>query len=361
MFEESGMKVVLELRQNTSTGRVAGTLDIVGAATQLEGKVEGSRIVIDKMDGQPIAAGGVTIIAENADVLLSIQRRGADPVRWRMTRVGSPPASQPGARAQAGGARGAAPAPAATAPSTGFRNATANEFAGEWHLTAPDNSAGEQAELQISGNSLQGAITAYSRGYFTGNVTVDSRLAVQGTYRNGSFDVRLTNQQSGGTTNATLRMRGEYLVLIIGPNEVAGYAREGRPLESNAQNSAEAVAFVRAIQGRVYSTSQQASGRGGFVGGRVKVAFCSDGSMSYDSSNLGDTGAMPGGGVSMGSTRTRRGRWSVVLYAGAPAVRANWDGTGTSYSLIEYFRVRPAADGRSAVVDGVQLPMTDSC
>jgi hypothetical protein len=263
-------------------------------------------------------------------MLLSIQRRGADPVRWRMTRVGALPASQPGARAQtSGGARAAAPAPSASAPPTGFRNAAANEYAGEWHLTAPDNTGGEQAELQISGNSLQGVITAYSRGYFTGNVTVDSRLAVEGTYRNGSFEVRLTNQQTGGASNGTLRMRGEYLVLIIGPNEVAGY--------------------------------QQASGRGGFVGGRVKVAFCSDGSMSYDSSDLGSTGAMPGGGVSMGSTRTRRGRWSVVLYAGAPAVRADWQGTGTSYSLIEYFRVRPAADGQSAVIDGVPLPRTDSC
>jgi hypothetical protein len=63
----------------------------------------------------------------------------------------------------------------------------------------------------------------------------------------------------------------------------------------------------------------------------------------------------------MGSTMTRRGTWSVVLYAGAPVVRAQWQGTGTSYSLIAYLRVQPEAGGRSIKVDGESLPMTGQC
>jgi hypothetical protein len=51
----------------------------------------------------------------------------------------------------------------------------------------------------------------------------------------------------------------------------------------------------------------------------------------------------------------------VVLYAGAPAVEAHWQGTGTSYSLTRYFRIRPDAAGRSANVDGDDLPLAGRC
>ena len=62
-----------------------------------------------------------------------------------------------------------------------------------------------------------------------------------------------------------------------------------------------------------------------------------------------------------GTSWSRRGTWSVVLYAGAPAVRAEWEGTGTTYSLVDYIRIEPSADGESAVVDGTRLPVTGQC
>ena len=75
---------------------------------------------------------------------------------------------------------------------------------------------------------------------------------------------------------------------------------------------------------------------------------------------MSDVGSVPDGG-SIGNTVTRRGQWGVVLYAGSPAIKAQWQGTGTSYSLTAYFRVRPAASGNSANVDGVDLPLTGRC
>ena len=62
----------------------------------------------------------------------------------------------------------------------------------------------------------------------------------------------------------------------------------------------------------------------------------------------------------MGATRTRRGSWDIVLRAGAPAVRAQWQGTGTSYSLTEYFQIGTSA-GQSAVINGRELPVTGGC
>jgi hypothetical protein len=46
---------------------------------------------------------------------------------------------------------------------------------------------------------------------------------------------------------------------------------------------------------------------------------------------------------------------------GAPAVRADWEGTGTSYGLTHYFRVRPSANGRSALIDGAEVPLAGEC
>ena len=72
-----------------------------------------------------------------------------------------------------------------------------------------------------------------------------------------------------------------------------------------------------------------------------------------------DVGSVPNGDI--GSSRSRRGTWQIVLRAGAPTVRAQWEGTGSSYSLIEYFDVGPSSDGRAATVDGTRLPVTGQC
>jgi hypothetical protein len=244
----------------------------------------------------------------------------------------------------------------------GFRAASPNEFAGEWRMMSDDGTSGEVAELEVSGNSIRGMFTAISRGYFSGRTTVEAQTAMAGSYRSGGFDIQLQNAQGGSTVAGSLRLRGEFLILLVGGKETGGYARPERSLVESAAGSAEAAALARGLSGKIFATSQQAGGRGAFVGSRRKVSFCSDGSMTYDSSNLASTpGSLPGEGVDMGSTVSRRGRWSVVLYTGVPVVRADWQGTGTSYSLVAYFRVRPSVDGRSANIDGIDLPLGGSC
>jgi hypothetical protein len=109
----------------------------------------------------------------------------------------------------------------------------------------------------------------------------------------------------------------------------------------------------------IYSTSSSASGRGAFVGGRVKLALCADGSIAYERSDVATTGGDDA--VDMGSSMSRRGQWDIVLYAGAPAVRAQWEGTGTSYSLTRYFHIEPSRDGSGARIDGVNLGVAGSC
>ena len=244
----------------------------------------------------------------------------------------------------------------------GFRAASASEFAGEWRMVSNDETSGEVAELEVSGNSIRGMFSAFSRGYFSGRVTIESQTSTAGSYRGGGFDIQLQNTQSGVTRAGSLRLRGEFLILFIDGKEVGGYARPGRSLEENATGSTEAATLARSIIGKVFATGRQAGGRGAFVGGRRTVSFCADRSMAYVSSDVASTpGSSPGEGVDMGSTFSRRGRWSVVLYTGVPVVRADWEGTGTSYSLVAYFRVTPSADGRSATVDGAELPRTGSC
>jgi hypothetical protein len=243
----------------------------------------------------------------------------------------------------------------------GLRTASAGEFAGEWRMMSDDETSGEVAELEVSGNSIRGMFSAISRGYFSGRVTVESQTSAAGNYRGGGFDIQLQNTQSGVTRTGSLRLRGEFLILFIDGKEVGGYARPGRSLVESADGSAEAATLARSIIGKVFATGRQAGGRGAFVGGRRTVSFCANGGMAYVSSDVASTGSSGGESVDMGSTFSRRGRWSVVLYTGVPVVRADWEGTGTSYSLVAYFRVTPSADGRSATVDGMPLPMTGSC
>jgi hypothetical protein len=63
----------------------------------------------------------------------------------------------------------------------------------------------------------------------------------------------------------------------------------------------------------------------------------------------------------MGSSVSRRGQWSVVLYAGAPAIMAHWRGTGTSHSLTAYFEVHPEPDGESIELRGQKLRLSGRC
>jgi hypothetical protein len=252
-----------------------------------------------------------------------------------------------------------------TAPATEaqrFRVAAPNDYAGQWRMTSDDETSGEVVELEVSGNSIRGMLTAISRGYFSGRTSVESQFSISGTFRGGGFDIQLQDARGGPVRAASLRLRGEYLIVLVDGNEASGYARPGRSLTESAEGSPEAPGLARRIMGRVFATSRQASGRGAFVGSRRKVSFCADGSMTYESSDLASTpGSLPDAGVDMGSTVSRRGRWSIVLYTGIPVVRADWNGTGTSYSLVAYFRVTPAADGRSANVDGEDLPLGGTC
>lgn len=365
VFEEGGERAVLDLRHDPATRRVTGTLDVAGNAQAVSGRVEASTVIIEMLGGTAIAGRGLTATHEGDAVVLVIQRQGRDPVHWRMTREGGAPSPEPvasGNRGPAGAPAGAGTASAAGA-GTGFRAAAPNEFAGEWQAVSDDQTSAEAVELQVSGNSLRGRITVASRGYFSGRTKVEAQVDLQGTYRNGGFDVRMTDGQSGQTVEATLRVRGAYLVMLRGGHEGAAYARPGQPLVTSAEGSAEAAALARSIAGRIYSASQQAGGRGGAIAGaRIRLALCADQSIAFDASDVASVpGAMPGAGGSIGETVTRRGRWSVVLLAGAPAVRADWRGTGSTYALVAYFRIKPAATGRSAIVDGMELPVTGRC
>jgi hypothetical protein len=127
----------------------------------------------------------------------------------------------------------------------------------------------------------------------------------------------------------------------------------------SAQGSGAAENLARQIAGRIYSSSSQSSGRGAFVGNRVRLALCADGTIAFDVSDVATTGGSDA--VDMGNATARRGAWSVVLYAGIPAVRAEWNGTGSSYSLTRYFRIQPGKEGLSARIDGTDLPVTGSC
>jgi hypothetical protein len=234
----------------------------------------------------------------------------------------------------------------------------ARGFAGRWELTSDDGTSQEIVELEAAGDRVRGTITALTRGYFSGRTTVQWVLRVAGVQQGSVLRLRMWDPEGSeaDAASATAALRGEYLVLR-GPNgSESGYARPGAPLVRDASGSAEAAALAAAVRGRVYALGSQASGRGGaMAGGRVRLALCADGSAAYDASDVATTGA----GGDIGSSTSRRGGWDLVLLAGAPAVRARWQGTGTSYSLTRYFRVVPEAGG--ATVDGVRLPLAGRC
>jgi len=150
-------------------------------------------------------------------------------------------------------------------------------------------------------------------------------------------------------------------VVRFGDNE-RGYARPGQSVVESAAGSIEAAALESAIAGRIYSASSQVASGGAFVGQRVRLALCSDRRIAWD---VSDMASAPGGfsspDLDFGNTVTRRGVWSVVLLAGAPAVRAQWQGTGSTYALTAYFMIRPSENGESAIVDGTRLPFAGTC
>ena len=236
----------------------------------------------------------------------------------------------------------------------------ASAFDGTWQFKVDDGTYEERIELVTSGDQIRGTLTAARHGYFSNRTTTEGTFRVEGTVRGGRASVRVVDQSGGGARDAEIRRRGAYLIVRIGNKDI-GYARPGTPLVQHDENSSEALALVRAVMGKVYETRTQAGGRGAFVGGRTRLALCANGEIAYDESNVATTGPSAGGTSDLGSSLARRGRWTVVLYAGAPTVMARWEGTGSSYSLSAYFDVRPSPDGRSAEVDGTLLPVTGKC
>ena len=250
-------------------------------------------------------------------------------------------------------------------PPAAAQEAAAGDFAGRWEAATEDGTGLHLAELASEGGRVTGTVIRAERGYFSGNVEIKEQLELAGAVRAGMLEFSGTLDDSEGQHLTEARgsafRRGDYLVVRVGTYEVA-LAPPGVPLVLSAERSAEAAALARSVGGREYVSSSQAHGRDAFVGSRVRLALCSDGSVAYSRSDLVATpGGLPGGGVDGGTSWSRRGTWSVVLYAGAPAVRAEWEGTGTSYSLVDYIRIEPAADGKSAVVDGTRLPVTGQC
>lgn len=234
-------------------------------------------------------------------------------------------------------------------------------FVGSWEAVSDDGTNTETAELELADGAVTGIIRSLERGYYSGRVTVNAEVMLRGTPRAGALDLRAWNAQTGSPENAVagraLR-RGDFLIVRIGDGET-GFARPGVAVVRSAEGSSEAASLAQAIAGRIYSASGQSSGRGAFVGNRVQLALCSDGNIAFDVSDLASTGGADG--VDMGDATSRRGKWGVVLRAGTPVVRAQWNGTGSSYSLTRYFRVQPHKDGSGARIDGTDLPVAGTC
>lgn len=355
VYEENGQTVEMTVRHDRASGRATGTFAMLGRSAPFDGVVTGGTLVIQRLGDQRASAqnGMITARFETGALIVTVTQPGQAPVTVAMSRRddAASTASQP-----ATSSGGSTPPPG----SQSFRAGTPSDFAGEWHFASPDGTNEEVIQLAARGSEWTGELTAVEHGYFSRRTTVKARLLFRGTLTNGALQLRFWSADGSPNDSrpATANMRGEFLILSVEGNET-GYARAGRSLVQDAEGSTEAVALARAVTGRVYSRTSQAGGRDGAIAGRrMRLALCGDGSIEYDAS---DVGSAPDGGGSMGSTVTRRGTWSVVLYAGAPTVRAQWRGTGTSYALTAFFHVRPDASGRSANVDGTDLPVTDRC
>jgi hypothetical protein len=242
-----------------------------------------------------------------------------------------------------------------------YDRASIDAFAGSWEATSDDGTSIETAEIETSGGNVSGILRSLERGYFSGRTTLNAEIALSGKLRAGALDIRLWDSNEGESAGAVVGQafkRGEYLIVRVANRETA-YARPGVPLVKSAEGSDAAERFATSVMGRIYSSSSQAQGRGAFAGGRLQLSLCSDGTIAYDASDLASTGG--DAGVDMGSSISRRGKWGVVLLAGSPTVRAEWNGTGTSYSLTRYFRVEPSRDNSAARVDGTELEVSGKC
>jgi hypothetical protein len=363
-YAENGESAELRLEHDTATGRVVGTFVALGKETPISGRADASALVVEQVGDVVASADNGTMagVISGNQVILTISQPGQDPVILPLTRQpGSGSRSTaltPGSMPGAGSDKTPTEPPP---PQDTFTPGGPEAFAGLWEAVSDDGTSIETAELEISGQIVTGAIRSAERGYFSGRVTVNAEVSIRGTPRAGGLDLRAWNTQNGSAESAVTGRavrRGEYLILRIGDGET-GYARPGTPIVQSAEGSAEASALAQAVAGRIYSASTQASGRGAFVGNRVRLALCADGSIDFSVSDLASTGGTEG--VDMGNATSRRGQWSVVLLTGTPVIRAQWTGTGSSYSLTRYFRVQPSDDGSRARVDGTELPATGSC
>jgi hypothetical protein len=356
-----------ELNLNDAgSGRVTGTFSLLGGSAPVDGEVRGSMLVIRSLGGIPTSAENGTMIGrlQSGVLMVTVAQPGVEPVVMPMTRKEGPAGASavaPSAR-RAGKAPGVG-APAANAPDRRDR-ASAEDFAGRWESVSDDGTNREVVELSASGDAVTGTLVVSEKGYYSGQEKVTSEIALRGRLQQGALVVEAWDTEHGSPVNAVAGSavrRAQFLVLRIGNGE-SSFGRPGVALVESAESSPEAAALARAITGRIYSAGGQTGGRGGFVGGRVRIALCADGSMAYDASDVASVpGGLPDGGVDMGSTRTRRGNWGIVLRAGAPVVRAQWEGTGSSYGLTEYFQVRAAPGSRTAVIDGRELTVSGSC
>lgn len=253
----------------------------------------------------------------------------------------------------------AAEAPDTSAAAENLTPSAPEAFAGQWEVASDDGTYIETAEIEVSGGQVTGILRSHERGYYSGRVTVTAEVAMRAVPSAGGLDILAWDVATGSEENGIKGRgfrRGEYLILQIGDGETS-YARPGVSVVKSAEGSAAAEKLAAQIAGRVYSSSTTSSGRGAFVGSRVRLALCADASIAFDVSDLATTGGPDG--VDMGGSTARRGEWGIVLLAGLPVVRAQWSGTGSSYSLTRYFRVQPQGSG--AIVDGTPLPVSGTC
>ncbi len=350
-YHEGDETAELDVSPVAAGGHVRGTLVLPGLRAPITGTVAGGVLTVESLNGVSVAekVGAIAARMRNKQLILTIAKRDAMPATIAMDRGGL---GSGAAAAVAGGP------PAGDRLRRGMAASGPDPFLGEWQTVSPDGTAGEALELERSGDGVAGSLRVWERGYFSGRITVKQQLALEGNVDQRGLALRMTDQESGNRFPAVAERHGDYLIIRIGSDETA-YAREGVPLVRDASGSAAAAALEQAVRGNIYLASTQAAGRGAFVGKRTRLALCADGEIQFGVSDLATTGGADA--VDFGGSTARRGGWEIVLYAGMPAVHAHWQGTGTSYSLDRYFRIVPAAGGRSITVDGTPLPLQGHC
>jgi hypothetical protein len=361
LHEENGESAELLLEHDNSTGKVNGTLNVLGKTATISGHADASALEIEKVGDVVASAENGTMIGaiSGEQMLLTITQPGQDVVILRLKR-------QPGSDTRVASTNGSSersvsPRKATAMDDDPFTPSRPEEFVGSWEAVSDDGTNIETAEFELADGGVRGTLQSLERGYYSGRVTVNAEVTLRGTPRAGALDLRAWDAQTGSPENAVAGRavrRGDFLILRIGDGET-GYARPGVAIVRSAEGSPEAASLAQAIAGRIYSASTQSSARGAFVGSRVSLSLCSDGNIAFDVSDLASTAGAAG--VDMGDATSRRGQWTVVLRAGTPVVRAQWTGTGSSYSLTRYFRIQPHNDGSGARVDGTDLPVAGSC